>query len=570
MKNYHDGGEAIMEAFRNLGVDYIMSSPGSEWSPVWEAMARQTVEKNDGPKFIDCWHETVAVDMAMGYTAVTGRMQAVLMHAGVGLMHGSMAMLSARQAELPMLVMSGESVSFGDEPGLAIEPQWYGGVSVGGADRFVAPIVKNASMVTHADALYNSVIRGGELAQRQQQGPVYISVSLEAMLHEWKKPADLRRVPPAPKLQPLEADIKAVAKLLSAAVKPVIAVEVSGRDPEAFAALVELADTLAIPVVGARSQVTYTGFPQNHPMWQGWADMTVLGEADLILLVGGKTPWYPPSRKPGQGQIVSIGENPIKQHLAYQTLCADHYLEGDVATALRLLAKAAKPAKADAARITERRALWTAKHQAMARHLDEVAATERAQPGIGPIALASVAAQVLPADTIFVDETITHMPVMRSHLPLNTAQSFFRVTGGALGQGIAAALGAKLAARGLSNDRPVVLFVGDGSFLYNPIVQALGASKAYDLPIVIVVCNNQKYEAMRKGHVFHYAGGVSDTTKVHYGVDIDGPEYHELGRHFGFGGAKVETVAALGPALSHAIAETKAGRTALLNVVMTR
>ena len=32
-----DGGEAIVQAFRDLGVDYVFSSPGSEWSPLWEA-----------------------------------------------------------------------------------------------------------------------------------------------------------------------------------------------------------------------------------------------------------------------------------------------------------------------------------------------------------------------------------------------------------------------------------------------------------------------------------------------------------------------------------------------------
>jgi acetolactate synthase-1/2/3 large subunit len=135
MKNYHDGGEAIVEALRNLNVDYILSSPGSEWSPVWEAMARQKVEGAAGPTFIDCWHETLAVDMAMGYTAITGRPQAVMIHAGVGLMHGSMAVLSATQAELPMIVMSGESTTFGEDPEMPMEPQWYGGVSVGGAHR---------------------------------------------------------------------------------------------------------------------------------------------------------------------------------------------------------------------------------------------------------------------------------------------------------------------------------------------------------------------------------------------------------------------------------------------------
>ena len=50
MKQYCDGGEAILEAFRSLGLDYIISSPGSEWSPVWEALARQKVNQQSGPK----------------------------------------------------------------------------------------------------------------------------------------------------------------------------------------------------------------------------------------------------------------------------------------------------------------------------------------------------------------------------------------------------------------------------------------------------------------------------------------------------------------------------------------
>ena len=29
MKNYMDGGEAILEAFRKLKIDYILASPGS-------------------------------------------------------------------------------------------------------------------------------------------------------------------------------------------------------------------------------------------------------------------------------------------------------------------------------------------------------------------------------------------------------------------------------------------------------------------------------------------------------------------------------------------------------------
>ena len=89
MKNYLDGGEAMLEAFRKLKVDYIMSSPGSEWSPIWEAVARQKLNKAAGPTFMEFWHENVAVNMATGYTLMTGRPQAVLLHAAVGMLQGA-------------------------------------------------------------------------------------------------------------------------------------------------------------------------------------------------------------------------------------------------------------------------------------------------------------------------------------------------------------------------------------------------------------------------------------------------------------------------------------------------
>src|SRR5215831_17155397 len=74
MKNQFDGGTALVEAFRKLGVEYILSSPGTEWAPVWEAMADQIHRKKSGPKLLDVWHETLAVDMAAGYTLATGKM----------------------------------------------------------------------------------------------------------------------------------------------------------------------------------------------------------------------------------------------------------------------------------------------------------------------------------------------------------------------------------------------------------------------------------------------------------------------------------------------------------------
>jgi acetolactate synthase-1/2/3 large subunit len=116
----------------------------------------------------------------------------------------------------------------------------------------------------------------------------------------------------------------------------------------------------------------------------------------------------------------------------------------------------------------------------------------------------------------------------------------------------------------------VALLIGDGSFLYNPIIQALGASKRHDLPIMIVILNNKKYEAMRKGHIHHYPDGVSANKGLHFGVTIDGPDYEKLGSHFGFHGERVEYHAELEIALRSALTATQEGRTAILNVVVSR
>ncbi len=129
-------------------------------------------------------------------------------------------------------------------------------------------------------------------------------------------------------------------------------------------------------------------------------------------------------------------------------------------------------------------------------------------------------AEVMPADTAYVDETILHGPVLRQHLPFTTPQSFFRGFGG-LGQGLGTALGVKLASR----ERPVALLIGDGGFLYNPVIQALGASKQHNLPILIVVFNNKGYMAMQKGHVHHYPDGAAESAHMHIGSQLNGPDY---------------------------------------------
>jgi len=565
MKQYCDGGEAILEAFRSLGLDYIISSPGSEWSPVWEALARQKVNQKAGPGYIDCWHETLAVDMAMGYTQCTGRMQTVLLHAGAGLLQGSAGIHSALLGEVPMVILSGESLSFGEDPKLDIEPQWYRALSiVGGPQRLVEPVTKWATQAASVHTLYEHVVRAGEFAQRTPMGPVYLNAPLEVMLREWTPPENPRRIPAAPKTRAKDSDIEKIAELLINARNPIILADTAGRDPDAFAALIELAALFAIPVGSGRGSA-FANFPKDHPLHLGSTIGSFVKDADLVLLIGCKAPWYPPSRKPTTGTVVAIDDNPLKGTMVYQSLQADHYLEGEIATSLRLLIEAAKVGGVDAAKHAERYGQWQREH-------DRITAAERAAETdakradrIAPLALVGALREAMPPDAIYVEETITHAGLLQQHLPWSGPQSFFRA-GGGLGQGLGMALGVKLGAA----KRPVAALIGDGSFLYNPVVQALGASKANDLPILIIVCNNGQYRAMQTGHLHHYPDGVAQAADMWHGVTIDGPDYAEFGRPFGFHGQKVDKPSELPDAILNAMHAVNDGKSAILNVVLSQ
>lgn len=564
LTNQQDGGEAILEAFRNLHVDYVISSPGSEWPPIWEALARQKIGGLKGPTYMDCGHETLAVGVAVGYTQVTGRMQAVLLHAGSGLLQGAMGLQGARAYEVPMLVMSGESLSYGELADFDPGNQWYRNLGVvGGPQRLIDSVVKWANQAPSPETLYQSVVRAGEMAKRVPPGPVYLNVPVETMMHGWTPPKRLRDTPEPPKTQPLPEDVEAVAALIAQAKCPVIIVESAGRDPEAVAALIEFAELMAIPVIEGRASA-YANFPKSHPLHLGTNIAAVHKETDLALLVESRVPWYPPSDAPPNAKIISISENPIKEHMVYQAMEADVYLEGDVAHSLRLLAAALKKAGQSAGKHAERRKRWQDEHgKLMARRK---ATQDKAKDAdtISTALLCRALNDVLPPDTIFCDETIVHSPIIRDLLEWDAPHSFFRIPSG-LGQGLGITLGTKLAAR----ERPVAMLIGDGSFLYNPVLPCLTFSKDQNLPILIVIFNNNKYEVMRRTHVQWYPEGVSASEKLHYGVHIENPDYSELAKWTGGTGIRVDKPAALKDALEKAYASIQAGKTAIVNVMLS-
>jgi len=385
---------------------------------------------------------------------------------------------------------------------------------------------------------------------------------METMLHDWLKPDALRKVPAAPKTCPVPEDIDRVAAMIAGASFPIISVENAAPDPQAFAALVELAELMAIPVVEGQGAF-FGNFPKSNDLYLGGKIEPFYGKTDLVLLVENRAPWYPPSNSPPGADIVAISESPIKNHMVYQVTNAGAYLEGDVATTLRLLVQALNRLGVDRSVVEKRRAHWAEVHRKWQAGLKKAEDDAAKLETITTPLLVKTLREVMPADCAYVDETIVHAGAIREHLVWNDPVTFFRAPSG-LGQGLGYALGVKLA----FPERVVVMTIGDGTYMYNPVVPALAFANEHRLPLLIVVVNNAKYAAMQFFHDRFYPEGTSISTKDYYGVNIKGPRYEEAARMVDGYGASVSDPAALKSVLEDALKCVQGGKSAIVNVEM--
>ncbi|NEB03441.1 thiamine pyrophosphate-dependent enzyme [Streptomyces sp. SID13726] len=559
-----DGGDALVTAFNAVGADYLFCSSGSEWAPVWESLARRHRDGLPCPEYLDLTHETVAVGMATGYGLVKRRPQGVLLHAAPGLLQGSMAVHGALLAGVPMVVSSSESTTYGDGPGQDPGGQWYRNLSIVGGPHGVAqPFTKWATEAASVHTLPTMVTRAAELAWRAPAGPSYLNIPLEILLEDWDgREAKPLVAPGSTHSSPEEVD--PVAQLIREAVNPVIVTETAGREEGGFEALVAFAEAWNIPVVEPDSAVC-GNFPRTHPLHAGSDIGPWMDEADLILLVNCRAPFYPPSRRPSRAKVVVIDEVPQRPHVVYQVLFADRYLEGNVANTLRQLAKRAKDL--DEAAVAARRTAQEERHAAERAAIDSAETRAAEAEGVEPVFLAAALRKLLDGtDGVVVDETITHSRVVKRHVQTSAPDSYFYVQGG-LGQGIAVALGVKLAAR----ERPVVLTVGDGAFAYNPVIPSYDASKAYELPLLIVVFNNRVYKSMNLNHRRFYPEGAAAETGEWWGTDLRRlPRLASFAEPFGMHTETVDTRAAVGPALERAFKAAASGTTAVVDVLVSR
>jgi len=560
-------GDAMLEVFRAYDAEYVFSSPGSEWAPVWDALARAKA-MGKGPVFINTRHEGLAVSLAIGYYYRSRKLPIVLLHAGVGPLHAAMELRSAGREHIPMVVLAGESAGYGEMPGPDPGSQWVRVLGdVGGSAALVRPLMKWAHTVTSHAVLIGMVQDACRQALTQPTGPVFLSIPLEFMLGECP-PFCSRCSPPPTATHADSLALEEIARQLLDAQRPVLLTEYAGRDPRNVGLLVELAESLALPVVEARGPV-FMNFPRDHTLHQGFDADQLLSEADLVLLVADRMPWYPPSQRPTDAKVILIDENPSNNLSPYWAFGVDTVVGGELTSSLQKLNAQVSRLKGTSGNregvFEERSATYMQRHRRVREDLRSRAMALAETRPMNAVWATMVIGEALPQDALVLEETVTHKGPILRHVPRSLPGTYYGRGTGGLGTGLGVAMGLKMA----EPDRLVVAFMGDGAFNYNPVPAAFGFAQQFGAPILVILMDNQGYAAMKRSHLEYYPEGWSVRTDTFFGAEIEPrPDYVAMAQAFGGYGEQVDDPEALPAAVARAIARTEAGQLALLDLIL--
>lgn len=560
--------DVIVAAMMVNGVELLFFSSGWEIAFFQEAIAKARAKGKLPPRIITMTHEHAGLNAALGYAAVTGKPAATAVHVDAGTLHQGAAIHTAWHTGLPVLLIAGGA------------PTSYAGSRRGARDSgahiwkqdsidqngIVRQYTKWDHRLEHHDNAGLIISRALQIAQTEPAGPVYLTIPKELALEPvdgglFPTVSDLGLgLPPAANLSGIET----LAQRLVGASFPVTIVAESGRDPRTVPALVELCELLGMAVVSANPR-PYLSFPMAHDLNQ---DAGALRDADVVLVLEAPAPWIPGTVEPSSNAYVgSIDRDPAKSRIPIYEFCADLRLVADPLNALEQLTAACRHLQTDAQRDTAAsRRMQFARATARRREENRTDALARSHKvPIDPFWLSFQIAEALDDNCTVFDETVPHTR-LGAFLNLSRPGSYFNTPGTSGGWSPGAALGAKLA----DPARDVVAVTGDGFYMYSTANAALWAARHYASPYLTIVYQNRSYSTgtTRLASTYENSFGVAAGCEGGY---FDPPlDFAREAEAAGAYGENVRDPAEVGPAIRRGLAETRAGRAAVIAVWLPR
>jgi benzoylformate decarboxylase len=547
--------QAYLEVAAAHGVDYVFGLPGTSGQEFIGTIADQ-----EKIRFVLAMHETCVVSMADGHARVTGRPQLAQVSTLPGSANAIGALYDAYRDRSPVIVTSTN-----------VDTRIVGRDShTEGKDlvEMTKQFTKWSAEVHRSDRIPEYLNRAFKVASTPPTGPVYLALPsnlLGETISIANPNADRSRI-----VARIAGDPEALAeaaKLLAQAKRPVIVAGSGVAKGGATEELIKFAEMVAAPVV-MEPRYSFLAFPTTHPQSfqiaerQPSFDLPVWGEPDLIFAIGCRLIReyrYLPERvvKP-ETRCIHVEEDPWEIGKVFPV---DVGIIADAKSALRSLLEIYPRFTATSNGKTERlECIRKAKEQV------NTELENRVQQGWDsiPLSAARVARtmdRLIEKDALIVNESPTNKDILMANFQFSPGRSYFsNSSGGFLGWGLGAAIGAKLA----SPKRRVVACLGDGSCMFG--IQGLWTLAKYRVPLVVIVFNNRAYMAVK-----NQFRGSEDRIRIaaEMGAEITGPEinFAKLADTFGILGQRVEQPDVIEPALKRALEQNGP---ALVDVVISQ
>ncbi|HME20264.1 MAG TPA: thiamine pyrophosphate-requiring protein [Acetobacteraceae bacterium] len=551
--------EDYLDALAAHDIEHLFCNPGTDFAPIVEAFARAARTNRKVPRPMVVPHENAALSMAHGYTMVTGKPQAVMLHTNVGTANAINMLIDASRDRIPVLLTSGRTPF--TESGAAGSRSAYIHWAQEMFDQagMLREMVKWDYEMKRGDQAASVVDRALELAMASPKGPVYLSLPREVLGEVVATPAESHRArragPRAP--VPSAQDIEQLAGWIATARAPVVITGLLGQDPRDAVVLSRLAERWALPVIPHNTR--YFAISANHSMFQGSTPRPLLDSADLVIVIEADVPWMPSKEQPPAGaRIVQIGEDPLYARYPMRGFPSDLTLAASALSVLEALEQAL--AGRSGAHVEQRRARLVARSAELhAQWRDEAEQAGRSDKNTLTW-LNHCLREVVDHNTIVISE----YSFRQEYCPLETPGSLFAVSAaGGLGWGFGASLGAKLAAP----QRQVLSVLGDGAYMFANPTACHYVAQMQNLPVLTVIYNNALYGAVRRATLDMFSDGVAAQGDGRLLADLPAPNFEKIiAAHDGHG-ERVERPADLPAALRRAAAAVRDGQQALVNVI---
>jgi acetolactate synthase-1/2/3 large subunit len=319
--------------------------------------------------------------------------------------------------------------------------------------------------------------------------------------------------------------------------------------------LVRFAEEAELPVI--TSWRHHDGFPNGHRLFLGSASLATapvvwdrLAEADVILVIGNRMQENSTRRYTVPGPDARLFQIDIDPSGMAGGRTPELVVQADAGAALGALLQLV----ADGA---PRRDQRRGRNDADRRRFEEATRLPADTNQSGTVDYQCVVRtlmDVLPSDAIVASDAGNFYGWLSRYFRFRSPRSYVGPASGAMGYGLPAAIGAKLA----RPSGPVVSVSGDGGFLMT--MGELETAVRCGLGVVALVLDNQRHGTIRMHQESEHPGRV-------IGTELSTPDLAAVAKAFGADGWSVHDNSQLEPALRKALASEKPS---VLHVFMDR